>query len=66
MNATNNQALMLAIRGPVLMIAVGTLFAIDHMGGPAFSSTWPALLIVIGLLKLLERMGPRGIAGPIS
>ena len=59
MNGTiRNVSLMSAIRGPILMITVGALFAIDHMGGPGFSSTWPTLLIVVGLLKLLERMGP--------
>lgn len=58
MNATRNVSLMCAIRGPILMITVGSLFAIDHMGGPGFSSTWPAILIVIGLLKLLERITP--------
>ncbi|MBI4902923.1 MAG: hypothetical protein HY820_04760 [Acidobacteria bacterium] len=59
MNATRNTSLMCAIRGPILMITVGTLFAIDHMGGPRFSSTWPAILIVVGVLKLLERVTPR-------
>ena len=44
-----------AVRGPILLIAIGTLFAMDHMGSIAFSRTWPALLIIIGLLKLLER-----------
>lgn len=47
--------LMRAIRGPILLITLGTLFAIDHVGPYAFSTTWPSLLIVIGLLKLLER-----------
>lgn len=47
--------LMRAIRGPILLITVGSLFAIDHVGGYAFSTTWPALLIVVGLLKLMER-----------
>ena len=51
--------LMQAIRGPILMIIVGTLFAIDHQGVAPFSRTWPALLIVIGVLKLVERSGPR-------
>ena len=52
-------SLMRAIRGPILLITVGTLFAIDHVGPYAFSTTWPALLIVVGLLKLLERSAPR-------
>lgn len=52
-------SLMRAVRGPILLITLGTLFAIDHVGSYAFSTTWPALLIVIGLLKLLERATPR-------
>lgn len=50
-------SLVRAIRGPILMITVGTLFAIDHFGAFRFSSTWPVLLIVVGLLKLFERAG---------
>ncbi len=60
-NVTNvpQVSLMRAVRGPILLITLGTLFAIDHVGSYAFSTTWPALLIVIGLLKLLERATPR-------
>ena len=47
--------LMRAVRGPILLITLGTLFAVDHVGPYSFSTTWPALLIVIGLLKLMER-----------
>lgn len=58
MNGTNQGVtLMRAIRGPILMITVGTLFAIDHFGPYGFSNTWPVLLIVVGLLKLFERVG---------
>ncbi|MBL8176265.1 MAG: hypothetical protein JNK48_16425 [Bryobacterales bacterium] len=57
MNGANGVqgSLMRAMRGPILLITVGTLFAIDHVGPYAFSTTWPALLIVIGVMKLLER-----------
>lgn len=57
MNGTSYTGVPLtrAIRGPILLITIGTLFAIDHFGPYSFSSTWPALLIVIGVLKLLER-----------
>ena len=46
-----------AIRGPVLMITLGVLFAIDQMGAVSFRLTWPALLIVYGLFKLADRGG---------
>ena len=50
-----------AIRGPILLITVGTLFAIQQAGYGSFGRTWPILLIVIGLMKLLERS-----AGPVT
>ena len=46
-----------AIRGPVMLIAVGTLFAIAQLTPWGFHRTWPVLLILLGLLKLLERSG---------
>jgi hypothetical protein len=47
-----------AARGPVLLITIGVLFAIDQ-AGISFTRTWPMILIVLGVMKLLER-----IAGP--
>jgi hypothetical protein len=56
-SALQEKSLVRAIRGPILLITIGTLFAIDHFGPYRISSTWPAVLIIIGLLKLLERAG---------
>jgi hypothetical protein len=50
----NTGSLLSAIRGPVLLITLGVLFAIDYAGGVSVSRTWPALLIVVGLFKLAE------------
>ena len=59
-----NASLARAIRGPIVLITVGTLFALDHFGGYSFGRTWPVLIIVIGLLKLMERsLGPVPYAG---
>lgn len=44
-----------AIRGPVLLVTAGVLFAIHQAGVLSFSRTWPLLVIVIGVMKLLER-----------
>jgi len=44
-----------AIRGPVLLVTAGVLFAIHQAGVLSFSRTWPLLIIVIGIMKLLER-----------
>ena len=49
-----------AIRGPVLLITVGALFAIHQAGGIQISRTWPLVLIVIGVMKLLERLFSQG------
>lgn len=46
-----------AARGPVILIVIGVLFALDQMG-ISFGRTWPAILIAIGVMKLMERMSP--------
>ena len=48
-------SLWCAIRGPILLITIGALFAVDHFGPYSILRTWPVFLIVFGLLKLLER-----------
>ncbi len=43
--------------GPAVLITIGVLFLFDQMGRThwmEFGFTWPALLIVIGVIKLLE------------
>ncbi|MGB9605190.1 MAG: hypothetical protein ACP5U2_02560 [Bryobacteraceae bacterium] len=52
---TANAALLRAIRGPLMLITLGALFAWDYSGGLPFSRSFPVLLIVYGVLKLLER-----------
>jgi hypothetical protein len=52
---SNKGNLMCALRGPIMLITVGTLFAIDHFGPYGIGRTWPVILIVLGLLKLAER-----------
>lgn len=53
----NNNALLLrALRGPLTLILLGALFAIDHNGGVTFSKTWPVLIIFLGVMRLAERV----------
>ena len=59
MSANDTRALLRAIQGPVLLITVGSLFALDHAGSYGFSRTWPVLIIVVGVMKLLERAATR-------
>jgi hypothetical protein len=48
----DSDALIRAIRGPVIMITVGILFALDEFARIGIEKTWPAILIVVGLLNL--------------
>ncbi|MBZ5674681.1 MAG: DUF5668 domain-containing protein [Acidobacteriia bacterium] len=52
-----------AIRGPVLLVTLGLLMAADQLDRMSFSRTWPVLLILFGLFKLAEHLGPKD-AGP--
>jgi hypothetical protein len=47
--------------GPAVMITVGVLFLLDqmtHVYWMNFGQTWPALLIVIGLIMFLQHNAP--------
>ncbi len=45
-----------AIRGPILLMTIGTLFVWQQANVVSFERTWPLILIVLGILKLLERI----------
>jgi hypothetical protein len=51
----NDYSLVRAIRGPVTLITVGVLFALNNFTPYGFDKTWPVLLIVFGLLSLMRR-----------
>lgn len=57
-----NPSVLRAIRGPVTLITLGVLFALNNFTPYGFSETWPVLLIVFGLLSLLGRGS--GVGGP--
>jgi hypothetical protein len=44
-----------AARGPVMLITLGILLAIHQNTAWGFEQTFPVLIIVFGVLKLLER-----------
>jgi hypothetical protein len=52
--------LVRAVRGPIILITIGTLFALDHFTPYGFQQTWPVILIVVGLLTLVGRATRRG------
>ncbi len=53
----SNPPLIRALRGPVMMMTLGAMLVADHFTQFSFSRTWPVLLIVMGIMKLLERAG---------
>ena len=55
----NHVNLLGALRGPVLLILLGALFLVDQNGSLSFVNTWPALIIVYGLFKLLENLAAK-------
>jgi cell wall-active antibiotic response 4TMS protein YvqF len=48
-------SLIRSIRGPITLITLGVLFALNNFTRYGFGETWPVLLIVFGLLSLLGR-----------
>ena len=40
--------------GPAVLVTVGALSLIDNLDGPSWGRTWPVLLLVIGLAKLMQ------------
>ena len=57
----NIAAIIQAIRGPLMLITLGAMILVDYNTQFRFNQTWPVLIIVFGVLKLMERM-----AGPQS
>ena len=55
----NNATYIRAIRGPVLLIVLGTLMLADHHTELSFWRTWPLLLVAAGILVLAERAAIR-------
>jgi hypothetical protein len=66
MSGSNEIPIARAIRGPITLITIGLLFALNNFTRYHFDQTWPVLLIVFGLLSLLRRSSepPRPVAPP--
>ena len=62
----NNGSLFQAIRGPIMLITLGSLVAMDYFGVYGFSRTWPILIIAFGFLKLLERVAAQPAPPPVN
>jgi hypothetical protein len=58
--------LIRAVRGPILLMVIGALFALDHFTEYQIGQTWPVLLIIAGVLMLLGRLSPSRAMVPLS
>ena len=54
------RSIVRAIRGPITLITVGSLFALNNFTPYRFDQTWPVILIVFGLLTLFSRQSRIG------
>jgi hypothetical protein len=52
---SSNALLLRALRGPLTLILLGTLFVIDHNGVISFTKSWPIIIIFLGIVRLAER-----------
>ena len=62
----NNRSMARALTGPVVLITIGVLFALDNFMQLPFSRTWPVILIVLGLVGLIRHWAGRADRGPAS
>ena len=40
---------------PAILITIGVLSLLDNLHGPGWNRTWPIILLVLGVIKLMER-----------
>ncbi len=62
----NSGSMIRAIRGPITLITIGVLFALNNFTQYGFEKTWPVILIVFGLLSLLRRGTQAADAPPVA
>ena len=54
------------LMGPAILVTVGVLFLLDNAGHIGFDRTWPAILLVIGIVKLMQsNASSEGHIGPL-
>ena len=44
-----------SLTGPAILVTIGALLLIDNLHGPSGWSTWPIILLVLGVIQLVER-----------
>jgi hypothetical protein len=54
------------LMGPAMLVTLGVLFLLDSVSRVGFGRTWPAILLVIGVVKLLQsNASSAGHVGPL-
>jgi len=54
------------LMGPAMLVTLGMLFLFDSIGRIEFHRTWPAILLVIGIVKLMQsNASSEGHTGPL-
>jgi hypothetical protein len=54
------------VMGPAMLITLGVLFLLDSVSRVGFGRTWPAILLVIGVVKLMQsNASSSGHIGPL-
>lgn len=54
------------LMGPAILVTIGVLFLLDNVGRLEFHRTWPAILLVIGVVKLVQsNASTSGHIGPL-
>ena len=57
---------MRKIMGPAMLVTVGMLFLLQSLNVASFDRTWPAILLVVGVVKLLQsNASSAGHIGPL-
>ena len=54
------------LMGPAMLVTLGVLFLLDSVSRVGFGKTWPAILLVIGVVKLMQsNASTAGHMGPL-
>jgi hypothetical protein len=54
------------LMGPAILVTLGVLFLLDNISNIDFGKTWPAILLVIGVVKLMQSNASySGHVGPL-
>ncbi len=54
LNCACDRCRMRRIMGPAMLVTIGMLFLLQSLNAASFDRTWPAILLVIGIVKLLQ------------